>query len=50
MCKLQFLFSIYDLLYKLQSGFKANYSCETVLTAIADDWITAIDNNEKSRN
>ena len=36
----------YDLLYERQSGFRANHSCETALTAIIDDWITAIDNNE----
>ena len=36
----------YDLLYERQSGFRANHSCETALTAIDDDWLTAIDNNE----
>ena len=36
----------YDLLYERQSGFRANHSCETALTAIVDDWLTAIDNNE----
>ena len=34
----------YDLLYERQSGFRANHSCETALTAIVDDWLTAIDN------
>ena len=36
----------YNLLYERQSGFRANHSCETALTAIVDDWLTAIDNNE----
>ena len=36
----------YDLLYERQSGFRANHSCETALTAIVDDWLTAIDNGE----
>ena len=36
----------FDLLYERQSGFRANHSCETALTAIVDDWLTAIDNNE----
>ena len=36
----------YELLYERQSGFRANHSCETALTAIIDDWITAIANNE----
>ena len=36
----------HKLLYDRQSGFRNNLSCETALTAIIDDWITAIDNNE----
>ena len=36
----------HKLLYDRQSGFRNNHSCETALTAIIDDWITAIDNNE----
>ena len=38
--------NIFDLLYERQSGFRANHSCETALTAIVDDWLTATDNNE----
>ena len=36
----------HDLLYERQSGFRSKHSCETALTAIVDDWISAIDNNE----
>ena len=37
----------HKLLYKLQSGFRNNHSCEYALTAIIDDWISAmIDKNE----
>ena len=36
----------HDLLYERQSGFKSKHSCETALTAIIDDWMSAIDKNE----
>ena len=36
----------FGLIYERQSGFREYHSCETALTAIVDDWITAIDNNE----
>ena len=36
----------HDLLYEWQSGFRSNHSCETALTAIVDDWLSAIDRNE----
>ena len=36
----------HDLLYERQSGFRSKHSCETALTAIIDDWISAIDKNE----
>ena len=32
--------------YERQSGFRNNHSCESSLTSIIDDWITAIDKNE----
>jgi hypothetical protein len=35
-----------NLLYSRQSGFRENHSCETALTKILDDWITAIDQNK----
>ena len=35
-----------DLLYSRQSGFRENYSCQTSLKRIIDDWIKAIDNNQ----
>ena len=38
--------NMYDLLYERQSGFRSGHSCETALTAIIDDWISAIDKNE----
>ena len=31
-----------ELLYVRQSGFRENHSCETALTAIIDDWLSAI--------
>ena len=33
-------------LYERQSGFRSNHSCESTLTAIIDDWFSAIDRNE----
>ena len=36
----------HNLLYERQSGFRNNHSCESALTAIIDDWISAIDKNE----
>ena len=32
-----------DLLYKCQSGFRANHSCETILIKITDEWLEAMD-------
>ena len=34
------------MVYEWQSGFRSNHSCETALTAIVDDWLSAIDRNE----
>ena len=36
----------HSLLYERQPGFRNNHSCESALTAIIDDWISAINNNE----
>ena len=33
----------HDLLYKCQSGFRANHSCETILVKITDEWLEAMD-------
>ena len=33
----------HDLLYKYQSGFRANHSCETILIKITDEWLAAMD-------
>ena len=33
----------HDLLYKCQSGFRANLSCETILIKITDEWLEAMD-------
>jgi hypothetical protein len=38
----------HNLLHERQSGFRSNHSCETALTAMVDDWIMAIDNNQFS--
>ena len=32
----------YNLLYQKQSGFRANYSCETALTLMVDTWLSAL--------
>ena len=34
-----------NLLYTNQSGFRSNHSCETALTATADNWISSINSN-----
>ena len=34
------------LLYERQPGFRSNHSWESALTAIIDDWVSAIDRNE----
>ena len=31
-----------DLLYKWQSGFRANHSCESILIKITDEWLEAM--------
>ena len=36
-------FTNHDLLYKCQSGFRANHSCETILIKITDEWLEAMD-------
>ena len=33
----------HNLLYKCQSGFRANHSCETILVKITDEWLEAMD-------
>ena len=33
----------HDLLYKCQSRFRANHSCETILVKITDEWLEAMD-------
>ena len=43
---LKLYLNTFGLIYERQSGFREYHSCETALTAIVDDWITAIDNNE----
>ena len=35
-----------NLLYARQNGFRANYSCQTALIRILDDWISAIEKTE----
>ena len=35
-----------NLLYERQSGFRKFHSCQSALTLLLDDWITAINNNE----
>ena len=37
------LLTNHDLLYKCQSGFRANHSCETILIKITDEWLEAMD-------
>ena len=36
-------FTNHDLLYKCQSGFRANHSFETILIKITDEWLAAMD-------
>ena len=33
----------HDLLYKRQSGFRADHSCETILMKTTDEWLEAMD-------
>ena len=33
----------HNLVYKCQSGFRANHSCETILVKITDEWLEAMD-------
>ena len=35
-----------NLFYYRQSGFRENHSCQTALTKLLDDWISAIDKHE----
>jgi len=35
-----------NLLHSQQSGFRKNHNCETALTSIIDNWITAINDNK----
>ena len=43
-CELFIVFlTNHDLLYKCQSGFRANHSCETILIKITDEWLAAMD-------
>ncbi|VDI18509.1 Hypothetical predicted protein [Mytilus galloprovincialis] len=30
----------------MQSGFRANYSCQTALTALIDNWLKTIDDGD----
>ena len=34
----------YNLIYELQSGFRRLHSCQTALTRVIDNWLTAINN------
>ena len=36
-----------DILHKSQSGFRPDYSCQTVLTNMIQKWNTALDKGEK---
>ena len=33
----------YNLLYVMQSGFRANHSCQTAMTSLLDKWLKAVD-------
>ena len=44
MCKnLMAYLTKHSLLYKCQSGFRANHSCETILIKLTDEWLEAMD-------
>ena len=36
----------YDLIYHHQSGFRKQHSCQTALTSLVDNWLTAINENK----
>ena len=36
----------YSLLYKYQSGFRSNHSCETILLKLIDEWLEAMDKSQ----
>lgn len=44
-CLVNFL-EEHNLIYEQQSGFRKQHSCQTALTKIVDNWLTAINNNE----
>ena len=44
-CLINFL-DKHKLIYDNHSGFRCNYSCQTSLTKMVDNWFTAMNNNE----